>query len=398
MSDRDTERLSEGGLDLIDAPEELGAACARLEAGHGPVALDAERASSYRYSERAYLVQIYRRGAGTLLIDPLAFENLSPLNDVIADEEWVFHAAAMDLPCLRELGLHPVRIFDTELGARLLGLERVGLGAVTEELLGVRLAKAHSADDWSTRPLPETWLAYAALDVEVLVDLRDVLETKLAEAGKSVWAQQEFASVLAREVPAKREPWMKFVGSRTRHARTVAIAHELWHARDELARTRDVSPGRLVPDRSMALIAQKPPRTRQQLAELKEFQGRESRTELDRWWKAIERGRDADLAPFQAPPRDPDAMPHHRSWKQRHPAAHERYQAVKHLVGELAKERSLPIENLLTPDHLRHLAWNPPEPVSPASVAIELVSLGARPWQIEETATMLAAVLVSFDK
>lgn len=396
--DRDTERLSEGGLELIDTREDLRRAVEQLANGTGPVAVDAERASSYRYSERAYLVQLFRRGAGTFLIDPLAFEDLTAIHEVIADEEWVFHAAAMDLPCLRELGLEPVRVFDTELAARLLGLERVGLGAVADELLGVHLAKAHSADDWSKRPLPEAWLAYAALDVEVLVDLRDALETQLAEAGKTVWAQQEFAYVVAREVPPKREPWLKLAGTRVRNPRTVAIAHELWCARDELARAQDVSPGRLVPDRSLALIAQKPPRTKQLLAELKEFTGRESRSELDRWWTALQRGRTKDAAPFELAPPAPSAMPHHRGWKQRHPEAHERYQAIRHLVGELADERSLPIENLVTPDYLRHLAWQPPKPVTPATVAIELASLGARPWQIEETATMLAAVLVGFDQ
>ena len=71
---------------------------------------------------------MFRRGAGTFLFDPPAIGSLGELNDAIRDEEWIFHAASQDLACLREVGLDPVRIFDTELGARLAGLPRVGLG------------------------------------------------------------------------------------------------------------------------------------------------------------------------------------------------------------------------------------------------------------------------------
>ena len=160
-------------VDVIDTLDEFHAAIKVISAGTGPVAIDAERASGYRYSQRAYLIQIFRRGAGTFLFDPPAIGDLSELNAVIGDVEWVFHAASQDLACLREVGLDPSRIFDTELGARLAGLARVGLGTVVEELLGVHLAKEHSAADWSTRPLPQSWLVYAALDVELLVDLRE---------------------------------------------------------------------------------------------------------------------------------------------------------------------------------------------------------------------------------
>src|SRR5690606_29950119 len=158
----------------------------------GPIAVDAERASGYRYSDRAYLVQFYRRGSGTFLIDPIPFGRLDDLHEVIGTEEWVFHAATQDLPCLREIGLDPSTIFDTELGARLLGMERVGLGSVVEELLGIHLEKAHSAADWSTRPLPNEWLEYAAYDVELLIDVRDIMAELLDQSGKSGIAEQEF--------------------------------------------------------------------------------------------------------------------------------------------------------------------------------------------------------------
>src|SRR5690606_42005271 len=107
------------------------------------------------------------------------------LDAAVAEAGIVLHAASQDLPCLLELGFRPRRIFDTELAGRLLGYERVGLGTMVENVLGLRLEKGHSAADWSTRPLPEAWLRYAALDVEVLVELRDALHRELTETGRS---------------------------------------------------------------------------------------------------------------------------------------------------------------------------------------------------------------------
>ena len=147
------------------------------------MAVDAERASGYRYGQRAYLVQLRRNGSGTGLLDPVPLPDLSVIQDAIADEEWVLHAANPDLPCLAEIGLLPRRIFDTELAARLAGLPRVGLGAVVQSLLGFWLVKGHSAADWSTRPLPKERLVYAALDVEVRFDLPDALADFLGEQG-----------------------------------------------------------------------------------------------------------------------------------------------------------------------------------------------------------------------
>src|SRR5689334_2877653 len=173
--------------DVVETVPALEQSSAAIAAGSGPVAIDAERASGYRYSARAYLIQLRREGAGTHLIDPTAFETIQPLIDALEGTEWILHAATQDLPCLNEIGLHPTALFDTELAGRLLGYPRVGLGTLVETVLGQRLAKEHSAADWSTRPLPRPWLEYAALDVEVLVELRDALETELVEAGKDEW-------------------------------------------------------------------------------------------------------------------------------------------------------------------------------------------------------------------
>jgi len=136
---------------LVVTADALGAAARSLGAGHGPVAVDAERASGFRYGHRAFLVQLRRRGAGTVLIDPVACPDLSGIDRALAGTEAVLHAASQDLPCLAEIGYQPRKLFDTELAGRLLGYPRVGLGTLVEEVLGLRLEKSHSAADWSTR-------------------------------------------------------------------------------------------------------------------------------------------------------------------------------------------------------------------------------------------------------
>ena len=379
---------------VVDTREAYLAATAALAAGNGPVGVDAERASGFTYSQRAYLIQIYRRGAGTFLFDPPPIGDFYELNEALADEEWILHAASQDLACLREVGLDPAHIFDTELAARLLGIPRVGLGAVVEELLGIHLAKEHSAANWSTRPLPESWLVYAALDVELLPDLRDRMVDLLVESDKTEIAAQEFAATLSKEAKAARvDPWRRLSGLHSlRSQRNLAVARELWLARDEFARDVDVSPGRLVPDASLLAAARVLPATRQALSDLREFNGRASRNELDRWWAAIQRGRaTTDLPALKA---SNDTLPPPRAWADRNPEADVRYKAARAALQALSDKVEIPLENLLTPDYLRRVAWTPPEPLDAASVGQALTNLGARHWQVDVTAQLIADAFV----
>jgi len=382
-------------VDVIDSREGYLSAVAAIAAGTGAIAIDAERASGYRYSQRAYLVQIFRRGAGTFLIDPPAVGSLAELNEVISAEEWILHAASQDLTCLREVGLYPTRLFDTELAARLAGLPRVGLGAVVEDLLGIHLAKEHSAADWSTRPLPQSWLVYAALDVELLVDLREALAEVLQRDGKTDIADQEFSSVLTRDfVIVRQEPWRRLGGVHAiRGPRNLAVARELWLSRDAYAREIDTAPGRLVPDSALVAAARILPETKRDLAALKEFTGRASRSQIDRWWNAIQAGMTTTDLPVLRPPGG-DSMPPPRVWSDKNPEADKRLKAARAAVTEVATGMSIPVENLLTPELLRRIAWTPPDVVSAETVTTALDSVGARPWQIDATAQAIAQAFV----
>lgn len=377
---------ADGVPDIVDTPAQLARTVEAFSAGTGPVAVDAERASGYRYGQSTYLVQMRRAGAGTVLIDPVALPDLSTLNEVIVDAEWVFHAASQDLPGLREQGLIPSRIFDTELAARLLGLDRVGLGAVVQELLGLSLAKEHSAVDWSTRPLPEAWLKYAALDVELLVELRGLLMERLVQEGKEHWAEQEFEAVRLSPGPKARvEPWRRVSGSHSlRQRRQLAVVRELWHTREDNAQRRDIAPGRVLRDRAIIAAATALPRNVGALTAVQGFSGKSGMRRAALWQGAIDRALalgEADLPTLRGPRSDGPPPP--RAWADRNPAAAARLTAAREFVTEIHADVGTPVENLLQPDLLRRVCWEPPVELTSESLAERLLAGGARPWQIE---------------
>jgi ribonuclease D len=379
----------------ITTPAQLAAACAALAAGSGPVAVDAERASGFRYGQKAYLVQLRRRGAGTVLVDPVPLGGLTELGTAIQDAEWVLHAASQDLPCLLEQGMRPTSIFDTELAGRLLGYPRVGLGPIVAEVLGFALEKGHSAADWSTRPLPESWLRYAALDVEVLLELRDALEHELVDTGKIEWAREEFAAIVAAPPAAARvEPWRRTSGlHRVRRPRQLAAVRALWEARDQLARRRDTAPGRILPDAAIVEAALAMPRTEAELTALPVFGGRQTRRLADTWFAALDKARALPDGDLPAPAAATEGPPPARGWADRDPAAAARLSAARAAVAAIADEHHLPTENLLSPDTIRRLCWQPPERVDEESVAGFLRSHGARTWQVRLTTAALLGAL-----
>jgi ribonuclease D len=390
--------LRDGLPEITDTPEGLAEVVARVAAGTGPVGLDAERASGYRYSARAYLVQLRREGSGTALVDPIAFDDLSSLNEAIGDAEWILHAASQDLPCLREIGLRPTSLFDTELAARLLGYPRVGLATLVESIVGQSMRKEHSAADWSKRPLPTPWLEYAALDVEVLLELREVLGRELEESGKAEWARQEFEHLLDFVPPARLDPWRRTSGiHKAKGRRALAAVRELWLVRDELAESLDTTPGRLIPDSSMIAAANALPTNGKLLMATPGFHGRGARRYLDTWVDALKRARalpDSELPPLA---NRSDGPPQVRSWAERDPVAAARLSAARTAVAALSEERHVPIENLLTPDYLRRVLWSPPKVADAEledAVGQELLRLGARQWQVDLMAPLITEAIL----
>jgi ribonuclease D len=383
-------------VQFITNQSELADVVAALSSSKGSIAIDAERASGFKYSQRAYLVQLRAAETEIFLIDPVASPEMisskefADLAALMNDREWILHAATQDLPCLNEIGLYPGAIFDTELAGRLAGQPRVGLGALTESLLKFRLAKEHSAADWSTRPLPDAWLNYAALDVDVLHELKAEVEKLLSQQGKLDWAQQEFDALLRfKPKPQKLDRWRGITGlHKVQDRASLEIARQLWLTREALAQKMDVAPGRLIPDSSILVAATEKPRTRPELAAMKSFSGRASRSYLDTWWEAIQVAHKATVLPALKPEKT-DALPNHRNWINKFPEADRRLKYAKASLVELSEKRLVPLENLLTPELLRQVSFTPPETLAVQALSEKLIQLGARPWQIELTAGLI---------
>jgi ribonuclease D len=292
--------------------------------------------------------------------------------------------------------LRPRRLFDTELAARLCGFERVGLAALTESVLGYTLEKHHSAADWSTRPLPAAWLTYAALDVELLLELREVLAVELVKQGKAEWAAQEFQALVASACAPARprpDPWRRTSGiHRMRGPRALARVRALWYARDRVAARRDASPGRVLTDAAIIAAADSDPSDERSLLLLPGFGGRSVRRLAPVWLDALSQARSLPEGELPAPPAADGPPPPHR-WAERDPAAAARLVRCRAVVAELAVEHRVPPENLITPDSVRRLAWAPPQPMTVETVAATLHELGARAWQVQLLAQGLAEAL-----
>ena len=388
-----------GGPDVSVAAGEIAAAAEKLARGSGPFAIDAERASGFRYSNRAYLIQIRRSGAGTVLIDPVnhggsPIDVLKPVADVLSEDEWILHAADQDLPCLAEVGLAPPTLYDTELAGRLAGFDRVNLAALVERLLGLGLAKGHGAADWSKRPLPEPWLNYAALDVEVLIELRAAISQVLAEQDKTSWAAEEFEYLrCAESTPTRRDRWRRTSGLHKIRTRAgLAAARELWTARDRIARSRDIAPGRILPDSAIIAAAVADPKTVDELLALPVFGGQKQRRGATVWLDALAAARTADQPPDIS--ESLSGPPPPMRWAKRKPEAAAHLEAAKSALAELSARVNVPAENLVSPESVRRLCWDWQD-TSDAAAAVDVLlrDAGARAWQRSLVVPVLAPAL-----
>lgn len=368
---------------LVETKDQLAQAITEL-AREDVLAVDAERASGFRYSQRAYLVQ-FATSKQIFLIDPTCFseDELAELAKAVSVKTWLLHSATQDLPCLSELGILPTNIFDTELAARLCGFERFGLSSLALELLDFEMAKEHSAADWSIRPLKQEMLIYAALDVDVMHELYEKLQVKLEELGRQDWAQQEFEKLLKfKPKPPAKEAWRNLPGiSKVKDKGRLQMAASLYATRDEIAKSQDIAPGRLIPDRSIMAAVNQLPTSKKDLAGNREFQGRASRSMLTEWWNAIANSTTLEISELEL---DPNHIPNHRSWEKRFPEAHVRLQAVRPLLTGRAVELAIAPEILLSPEIMRRICFEPQDDIKQ-----QLVSLGARPWQIQHTLDLI---------
>ena len=415
----------QGVPDVVDTREGYDVACEMLAAGAGSLAADAERASGYRYGHEDWLVQFKRSGSGIVLLDPVALSNAyvdwNKFNESVGDATWIIHDSAQDLPGFAELGLRPAALFDTFIASRLLGQAHFGLAAVTERYLGITLAKEHSAADWSYRPLPRDWRNYAALDVELLIELEAAMSADLKQQGKYEWALEEFDYALAKGM-APREPhatpWMHVshitVLSHDRRGR--AIARELWQTRDRLAREYDIAPTLLLSDHAIIEAAQRKPANTREFRAIRSLNERvrvHTGSEQDKmferyapiqrkvrpsvWREAIERalGLGVDELPVMSGHEDdangnaPRSM---RVWEHRHPERYARLKSVRAIIAQIAQDVNMAPEVLIKPQIIRNLCWN--DELEADEVASFLREQGARSWQIQLIAQSVSRAIL----
>ena len=381
-------------FELIDNQESLINCCNNLEKDEQPYAIDAERASGFKYSQRAYLLQISSATSDIYLIDPTSIKDLTPLRQLLNNKSWILHAATQDLPCLFELELKPGEIFDTELAARLLSLPHVGLGGLLEDELQITLDKEHSAADWSKRPLPQDWLVYAALDVEFLHQLRKSLKQKLIDNNKLNLAQQEFKALCSWQSPGLRnDPWRRTSGMHeVRGGQDSAIVRQIWLKRDEIAQQRDIAAGRVLNDAGIVEIAAKKPKTVQELKDLASIKYRPAKNDAEIWFEQLQIA--LQMGPDQWPVKKKGAetYPAPKSWLEKRPEAYHRLQFVKAQLHKLSEELLIPVEHLCSPDLVKKWCWDKPTDQL-ETISDWLISQGARDWQAQNLAPVLLSSL-----
>ena len=394
-----------GVPDVITTQSAFEEMISALLNGVGPIAIDAERASGYKYSQRAYLIQLYRINGGLHLIDPIAIKDKSlwqKFNDNFANLEWVIHASTQDLPCLLELGLNPQSLFDTELGARIAGSPRVGLGALAESLLEFQLAKEHSAVDWSIRPLKPEWLTYAALDVDVLLDIREKVEQILIEKNKLDWAKQDFSAILSsfklkQNDQPKIDRWRKTSGMhKVRDRLTMTIIKDLWLDRDLLAQEMDIAPGRILNDEAIIEIATKKPNTIEAITKVIGWRSKIQSPPYARWLAQLNNSLSTPIEKQVELRVQSNNLPPMKVWKERNPLGYARLSHARSNIAALALELDLPVENLVTPELVRKLCWELPKNDQSSYekyVAEQLKQMGARDWQISQVTPLIAQAL-----
>ena len=256
----------------------------------------------------------------------------------------------------------------------------------------------------STRPLKEEWLTYAALDVDVLVDLRDAVEKLLASQGKLEWAQEEFAAILTSAPnPPRKDPWRRTSGMhKVRDRMTLALIRAMWQARDEFAQRIDISPGRIFNDEVLLDLVTKRPAKIDEFTKIVKRRTRVENLPTTEWFTLFQQTLtlSADELPEVRTPAL--GLPPLKVWRERNPMAHARITHAKAALQLRAAELGMPTENLLSPEYLRQLMWKNPTVSAKSTeeefqeyISATLLSLGARRWQVDQSWMVLQEPLLA---
>ncbi len=299
--------MSDAPTRWIRTIDELRGLAAEL-AAYRAIGIDTEADSMHHYVEKVCLIQLCAHGGGSWLVDPLAVRDLSALGPVFADPTIlkVMHGADNDVMSMRrDFGFTFGTVFDTAIAARLLGDTEVGLQALVRNELGVELSKGSQKDDWSKRPLTSKQESYALADVAHLMALAARMTDRLAEAGRTAWAREEFAALALLPAAVKRtspDDFRRIKGSAQLSRRQQAVLRELWQWREQRAAAADRPPFKIVGPDVLLTLAERSPTTLDEVEDALASYPRQH-GQLDAVLDAIERG--LDLPEAQLPTREP---------------------------------------------------------------------------------------------
>ena len=343
------------------------------------VSVDTESNGFFRYPERVCLVQM-ATDTGCYLVDPLAVDTAELLGSILHDPsiKKILHSGDNDIRTLdREWGLTIVNLYDTSIGARFLGLEKLGLGNVAEEVIGLKLTKDKRLQraDWGLRPLSDEALEYAASDVLHLKQLMDELVRRTDALGRSEWAEEEcrrFEDVRYSPPDEPEKAFISIKGGSGLDGRGLAILRELALFRESAALKLGRPTFRVMPDRALAAIAQDPNADLKSISGIGQFGVR-------RYGKAIARAVAKGMA---SEPVD------RRAFRKPSPPrpSHEQMANLKQLKvwrSARAKELSLDQSLIWPADSLDRLARNP------STLDEEMHAPEVRRWQVSEFAESL---------
>lgn len=386
-----------GTPEVVDDGEKITVAIEHLISVEGPIAVDTERASSFRYTNDAYLVQIKRGTGNIILLDPVALSGkIGRLAQAIDGPQWILHSAAQDITAMSALGISPRSLYDTEVAAEIIGDPQIGLAALVENALGVHLAKEHSAVNWSSRPLPIDWLNYAAIDVEYLAALQEKQIERLVKYHRLEWAKQEFEHIRLLPPKAKKaDPWRKLkYASSVETGRGRQVLKNLYEARDTLAKERDLSAHLILSPQAIVSAAIHIPKSQRQIGRLPEFRSKTAKRRLKLWWRHIEKAYNTapELYPPSTAPKLPGELPKPRSWRTFNAAGAARLELLKAAVNAAADEARINPPRLLENKIMRRISWDGVRNISIKTVGDKITSLGARPWQVELLAPLVAEI------
>lgn len=371
-------------MDYIRSSEELQDVAQAL--AEVPLfAADTEAAGYHRYHDRICLLQLSTRER-TFLVDTLAVEDLSALAAPFAhaDHEVILHDADYDLRLLaRDYDMRVGGLFDTKLAAQLLGEPAIGLGALVEKHVGVRLDKKHQRADWAKRPLPADMLAYAAEDTRHLPRLRDALKSQLELRGRLHWAEEEFElrEHSRWDAQPNGDAFLRAKNARDLSPRQLAALRELYEWRDDVARTRDVATFRVVGNDVLTAVARALPREPRDVVQSAGVPGSIGERHGTDMAAAVQRALaldEQDLPRRERGPRRPPPDPDFE----------ERVDRLRRARDEAAQELQLDRGFLMPRQQLETIARLQPDRVEQL---LELPDI--RRWQVETLGDLLVSAL-----